>query len=169
MRFCRHPCLELICESSHGILGIAVVPLIAAISIDLIMQKQTLAAAVAALILALVTTAALAGEAGISVVFTDQEISVIRAYYRDHSGDDARHSHGKGKSGKSLPPGIAKNLQRGKPLPPGIAKQVLPTGLIELLPMSPRGFERVIVDGKVLLVEIATQVIHDVLEDAILH
>ena len=67
-----------------------------------------------------------------------------------------------------LPPGIAKNLQRGKPLPPGIAKQVLPSGLIAQLPPPPKGFERIEVAGKVLLVEIATQVIHDVLEDIIL-
>ena len=132
------------------------------------MRKQTLAALVATLFLALVTNAATAGEAGIDVVFTDHEISVIRAYYRDHSAESSGNSHGKGKPGKSLPPGIAKNLQRGKPLPPGIAKQVLPTGLVELLPRSPKGFERVIIDGKVLLVEIATQVIHDVLQDAIL-
>ena len=74
----------------------------------------------------------------------------------------------KGKQGKSLPPGIARNLLRGKPLPPGIAKQALPAGLARVLPAPPKGYERVIVAGKVLLVEIATQVIHDVLEDIIL-
>jgi hypothetical protein len=36
------------------------------------------------------------------------------------------------------------------------------------LPPAPSGFERIMVSGKVLLVEIATQVIHDVLEDVIL-
>ena len=71
-------------------------------------------------------------------------------------------------AGKGLPPGIAKNLRRGKPLPPGIAKQVLPSGLIHLLPPPPHGFERVVLAGKILLVEVATQVIHDVLEDVIL-
>ena len=60
------------------------------------------------------------------------------------------------------------NLTGSKPLPPGIAKQVLPSGLVTLLPAPPRGFERIEVAGKVLLVEIATQVIHDVLEDIIL-
>jgi hypothetical protein len=108
-----------------------------------------------------------AGEIGVQVGFSDGEISTIRAYYRDHSV--AQQGNGKGKKGaKGLPPGIAKNLQRGKPLPPGIAKQVLPTGLIALLPPAPHGFERIEIAGKILLVEIATQVIHDVLEDVIL-
>jgi len=57
------------------------------------------------------------------------------------------------------------NLQRGKPLPPGIAKQQLPDSLLRRLPPVPRGYERVVVDGKVLLIEIATQVIRDVLTD----
>ena len=96
-------------------------------------------------------------------VFSNREASIILEYYRSHESQQRR----KGKGLKSLPPGIAKNLRRGKPLPPGIAKQVLPAGLIDLLPPVPRGFERVALDGRVLLVEIATQVIHDVLEDAV--
>ncbi len=108
-----------------------------------------------------------AGELGIQVGFSDGEISTIRPYYRDHGSVQPRNEKGK-KGAKGLPPGIAKNLQRGKPLPPGIAKQVLPTGLIALLPPAPHGFERIEIAGKILLVEIATQVIHDVLEDVIL-
>lgn len=107
-----------------------------------------------------------AGEVGVHVEFTDLEISAIRAYYRDQ-GIPA--SQGRGKGPKPLPPGIVRNLQRGKPLPPGIAKQALPSRLVQLLPAPPRGYERVIVAGKILLVEVATQVIHDVLEDVLLH
>jgi Ni/Co efflux regulator RcnB len=125
---------------------------------------KSLLIAITSLLVVLSAPQASAGELGISIVFTDKEISVIRAYYRDHSGTNSKH--GKGKN--SLPPGIAKNLQRGKPLPPGIGKQVLPTSLIDLLPSPPHGYERVAIDGKVLLIEIATQVIHDVLEDLIL-
>ena len=127
------------------------------------MKKATLIGFAAVLLLA-ISVPATAGEVGIQVVFSDGEASIIRAYYRDHGS--VRHSKKKGKNG--LPPGIAKNLQRGKPLPPGIAKQVLPTGLIDLLPPPPHGYERVTLAGKILLVEIATQVIHDVLEDIIL-
>ncbi len=53
-------------------------------------------------------------------------------------------------------------------LPPGIAKRYLPSDLLSTLPAAPGGYERLIIDGKVLLVEIATQIIHDVLTDAIL-
>ena len=111
-----------------------------------------------------------AGEVSAQVVFSGDEVAIIVGYYHDnikpHKSNGNGNGHGKGH--KSLPPGIAKNLQRGKPLPPGIAKQSLPSGLLAMLPAAPRGYERIIVDGKVLLVEIATQVIHDVLEDIIL-
>lgn len=104
--------------------------------------------------------------ADVSVVFSPKEIAIIRDYYTH-----AQHDTGKAKSGKQkqqgLPPGIAKNLARGKPLPPGIAKQQLPGDLSRRLPPVHDGYERVIVDGRVLLVEIATQIIHDVLMDAV--
>jgi Ni/Co efflux regulator RcnB len=128
---------------------------------------RSLLIATVSTIVTLSATLASAGEFGVSVVFTDNEISVIRAYYRDNTANYSNKGNGKGK--QSLPPGIAKNLQRGKSLPPGIAKQVLPISLIDLLPPPPRGYERFAIDGKVLLIEIATQVIHDVLEDLILH
>ena len=106
-----------------------------------------------------------AGQVAGHIKFSDLEIAAIRAYYRDQGKPS--NSGRKGKQSKSLPPGIAKNLQRGKSLPPGIAKQVLPARLTQVLPPVPKGFERVIVDSKILLIEIATQVVHDVLEDAI--
>ena len=105
-----------------------------------------------------------AATVGIEVTFSVDEAATIRAYF----GDEHNQSSKKGKGPKALPPGIAKNLARGKSLPPGIAKQVLPADLVSLLPPAPRGYERILVPGKVLLVEIATQVIHDVLEDVIL-
>ena len=106
-------------------------------------------------------------DVGVSVVFSDDEIQIIGAWYGEQ-GSGTHHGNGKRKK-KGLPPGIAKNLQRGKPFPPGIAKQYLPDGLVEKLPAPPRGYERIIVDGKVLLVEIATQVIHDILVDIVLN
>lgn len=104
--------------------------------------------------------------AGTSVVFSKDEIAIISDYYAHHRGDA---DVGKNKSNKSkpLPPGIAKNLARGKPLPPGIAKQQLPGDLVRRLPPAHPGYERVIVDGRVLLVEVATQMIHDMLMDAV--
>ena len=103
---------------------------------------------------------------GVGVEFSDDEVRIISAWYREH-GSQANNK-GNGKKSKGLPPGIARNLARGKPLPPGIAKQHLPDGLVSVLPPPRKGYERVVVDGRVLLVEVATQVIHDVLSDAIL-
>ncbi len=108
-------------------------------------------------------------EAGVEVVFTRHEIKVIRAYYRTHSDNASRYDRPVSKkNGKGLPPGIAKNLARGKPLPPGIAKKALPSDLEYRLPPVAEGYERIIVDGKILLVELATQIVRDVLTEAIL-
>ena len=121
--------------------------------------------AACALAAALLTAAAPPASAGGAPVFTQDEISIIRDYYSEHpAGPPAKG--GKQKS-KPLPPGIAKNLARGKPLPPGIAKQQLPTDLLRELPPVPKGYDRVVVDGQVLLVDVATQVIADVIEGAI--
>lgn len=112
-------------------------------------------------------SASAVADVSVSAVFSKGEIDIIAEWYSDH-GSPSTRAKGKGKT-KGLPPGIAKNLARGKPLPPGVLKQVLPQGLISLLPPPPHGFERIIVEGKVLLVEVATHVIHDILTDIILH
>jgi hypothetical protein len=100
----------------------------------------------------------------VSVRFSVNETAIIREFFRDYQVD----RKGGKKDTKPLPPGIAKNLARGKPLPPGIAKRALPGNLLVQLPPVADGYERVIVAGKVLLVEIATQVIHDILVDVLL-
>jgi hypothetical protein len=123
-------------------------------------------AAIALLLLPLLPVHA---EVGVSVEFSNDEIRVISAWYREHglAATEGRKRKGGGRS-KGFPPGIAKNLARGKPLPPGIAKQPLPSALVSELPPPERGYERVIIDGRVVLVEAATQIIHDILSHAIL-
>ncbi|MDH4047090.1 MAG: anti-virulence regulator CigR family protein [Gammaproteobacteria bacterium] len=86
---------------------------------------------------------------------------MIRSYYADTSP-----GNGRGRK-SSLPPGIEKNLQRGKPLPPGIAKQYLPQQLLVRLPRAGDGLEYLVVAGKLLLVEVATQIIREVLLDTV--
>ncbi len=116
-------------------------------------------------------------------VFTAGERELIRDYYRRHpaaadadSTDDVpdpRHGkhnkrHGPpGHKNKGLPPGIAMKLERGGTLPPGIAKRNLPADLERRLPPVPAGYERQFVDGKVVLVNVATQVISDVISDVL--
>lgn len=67
---------------------------------------------------------------------------------------------------EALPPGIRKRLARGKPLPPGIAKQVAPAGLRSRVRL-PDGYQIIEVGLDVLLVEVATSVVHDILMDAV--
>ena len=122
-------------------------------------------ARIAALALAAVLTAATpVASAGGAPIFSQDEISIIRDYYADYPS--APPAKGGKQKSKPLPPGIAKNLARGKPLPPGIAKQQLPQDLQRMLPPVPAGYERIAVDGQVLLIDVATQVIADVISGA---
>ena len=97
----------------------------------------------------------------VSASLTPADIRMIRAYYAD-----ASRGNGRGRK-RGLPPGIAKNLQRGKPLPPGIAKQYLPQDLLVRLPRAGDGLEYLVVAGKLVFVEIATQIVREVLLDAV--
>ena len=96
-------------------------------------------------------------------VLTAEDAALIRAYY---GSQDHRGGKGRGRGG-ALPPGIAKNLARGKPLPPGIAKQYLPSELLRSLPPAGQGLEYVMVAGKLLLVEAATQIVREVLLETV--
>ena len=87
-----------------------------------------------------------AAEASVGVVFSEAEVSIIATWYHDQG---TASNKGGNKKQKGLPPGIAKNLARGKPLPPGISKKYLPDELRHALPPPPKGYERIIVDGKV--------------------
>ena len=111
-----------------------------------------------------------AAEIGVQVVFSDGELTTIRAFYANAGTSRANSGGmGMGMGGLSaMPPGIAKNFERGMALPPGIAKQVLPAALRSILPPAPAGHERIIVAGKILLVAIATHVIVDVITDILL-
>ncbi len=65
---------------------------------------------------------------------------------------------------KPLPPGIRKNLARGKPLPPGIAKKTAPSAMLGRLPHHP-GYEWQMAGTDLILVQIGTAIIADVLRD----
>jgi hypothetical protein len=93
------------------------------------------------------------------VVFSEIEKRLIREYYA---------GQGHGVAPDSLPPGIRKRLARGKGLPPGIAKRYLPSDLEGRLP--PRaGIERRVIGSDVVLVVIATNIVLDIIFDAIKH
>jgi hypothetical protein len=99
-----------------------------------------------------VSTEILSSGASLSVELRTQ----IRDYYAVRAPSGA----------SALPPGIRKNLARGKPLPPGIAKTYAPADLTSRIHLRD-GFELVEVGLDVFLVEVATNIIHDVLMDVI--
>lgn len=96
--------------------------------------------------------------AGVSITLSADQAARVRPYLQSEA------PRGRGRSG-GLPPGIVKNLERGKALPPGLAKGYLPAQVVSTLPRLPQGLDYVVVAGKLLLVEAATQVIRDVLLD----
>lgn len=79
----------------------------------------------------------------------------LRQLFRQHDAPRA----------ESLPPGIQRNLERGKPLPPGIAKR-FDGRLASQLPQYP-GYEWERVGADVVLIEVATRVVVDVLVDVL--
>ncbi len=135
-------------------------------------MHRMIIAAFLALALGLATWTPTAGAGGIGFSLDEKEI--ISAFFgvggkQDKGGKGGKGDKGgKGGKGKSvgsqgLPPGLAMN---GK-MPPGIAKRHLPLILAGQLPKPPKGFERVIVDNDILLIEIATEIIHDVITDIV--
>jgi hypothetical protein len=65
---------------------------------------------------------------------------------------------------KSLPPGIAKNLERGKPLPPGVAKTRLPDGFASQLP-NYEGHDWSMVGQDLVLMDQETNLVVDVVRN----
>ena len=94
------------------------------------------------------------------IAFTALEQSMIFNYFA--TGGEVG-----GPPPRPLPPGIAKKVARGGTLPPGIAKRYLPVGLNTQLPPPPAGCERIIVGTDVLLVQIATGAIFDLIRNAV--
>jgi len=110
-----------------------------------------------------------ADAASVEVSFSLKERQVITNFFAgsgggggsEQGGKDKKKKKKKGVGNQGIPPGLAK---KGGALPPGIAKRQLPNNLLAQLPPPPSGYERVIVDKDILLVHVATQVVHDVLQ-----
>lgn len=116
--------------------------------------------------------------AGVKASFEELERQMIYKYFGEHKEYVQVHEHeyeDEGRSGKGtkhkkkgLPPGIAMKLERGGTMPPGIAKKYLPDDLEKRLPPVPQGYERRMVDNDIVLVEINTGRIADIITDALL-
>ncbi len=96
---------------------------------------------------------------GVQIVFSATERRLITQYFA--SPEAARSMNA-----KPLPPGIAKKVARGGALPPGIAKRYLPQDLDGRLPPVQVGTERVVVGTDVLLVQVDTGFVLDIIKNA---
>lgn len=125
-----------------------------------------------------------------STVFTTQEKQVICRFFDTPACqrildaiDNAptADEQGKSKKGKhkdallppglakrdTLPPGLQRQLERNGKLPPGLEKRALPDDLLRALPVRHSDLDRVIVDNDVLLIRRGTDLILDILENAV--
>jgi hypothetical protein len=96
-------------------------------------------------------------------------------YGKKHGHDDDRESYRIPREeaavvsdyygGRSLPPGLAKKLQRGGSLPPGWQKKIQPVPVVveQRLAPVPSGYRRGIIDGAYVVYEPNRGVIIDVM------
>ena len=97
----------------------------------------------------------------VRVVFTDQDRTLIRDYYRVNYRS---LPPGLAKQGK-VPPGHAKRLARGQPIPPGLESRYLPENLERRLSRLPDDYVRVMIGADVGIMNVRTRVIMDLIED----
>ena len=102
------------------------------------------------------------GIAVAGLLITAAEQSIIASYVQQYRGSSSYGFAG----AQPLPPGIAKKIARGGAMPPGIAKRYLPADLLSRLPPRP-GQQWVAVGTDILLVDAATQVVLDILHQAL--
>jgi hypothetical protein len=87
-----------------------------------------------------------------TVVFSDADSTLVRVYFAQNQV-----------VWTGLPPGIARNYARGKKLPYGVEKKTLPADLRVRLPLH-QGYEYARVGQDVVLVETATGIVADIVE-----
>lgn len=91
----------------------------------------------------------------------------------DEGGNGAKNKKNKGKKHKGLPPGLAKRdqlppgLAKRSELPPGLAKRDLPDDLQDLLPDRDVRLELIEIDGAIVLIDIVTDTVLDIIEGAL--
>jgi len=102
----------------------------------------------------------------VTIRFSESDRIAIHDYFRRASTGASGLPPGLAKR-QQLPPGLQKQLREKGTLPPGLQKRALPGELDGRLSRLPPGYERVIVGADVLLVEIATRVIVDILTDVL--
>src|SRR5690348_187782 len=95
--------------------------------------------------------------------FSDRDEDVIRGYFRSDRG---RHlPPGLAKRNGDLPPGLEKQLRRDGTLPPGLQRRVdpFPYDLDRRLEPLPRGYSRVTLSGRAMILRDADSAIIDMI------
>ena len=85
-----------------------------------------------------------------ALIFSDLDKWLIHSYFRSNYGN---LPPALAKRGGDLPSGLEKHLHRDETLPPGLQKRIepLPAELDRQLPRLPRGYSRVFLSGRVLV------------------
>ena len=108
-------------------------------------------------------TAAAATAGGRRVVFVDADREAARTWWRSSYGRNCPPGLAKKNNG-CLPPGQAKKRYSvGSPVPTDVVLVKVPAGI--RLSAAPAGYRYVYVDGDVLLIDSATRVVADVIEN----
>lgn len=97
--------------------------------------------------------------------FTGEERRIISGYYRAAQQSQEAPS-GPARAGSRLPPAYAKLLGRGKPLPAGLYYAPLPSDLVGELPRRPLHL-RLVIGTDILLVERSSNLVRDIMPDAL--
>jgi Ni/Co efflux regulator RcnB len=115
-------------------------------------------------------------------VFSDLERRLIREVLNATGADSGAKPGKGGKKAKGskgapaglarrdrLPPGLEHQLERNGQLPPGLEKKAFPSHLRSQLPAPLRGTERVIIGNDAVLIDLATNVVLDIIRDVIVN
>jgi hypothetical protein len=93
-----------------------------------------------------------------SLIFSERDQVLIRRYF---NGRGRNLPPGLAKRNGNLPPGMEKQLRANGTLPPGLQKRAepLPVELERQLPRLPRGYSRVLVEGRAMTLDINRRII----------
>lgn len=96
----------------------------------------------------------------VSITFSESERKLIHQYYRDTK--QKMMPPGLAKKRK-LPPGLQKQIKKNGKLPPGLEGRYLPYDLERNLHRLPKDYVRIRLGNDILLIELPTQTILDVI------
>lgn len=97
--------------------------------------------------------------------FNDEHRTYVRQYYSQHYGDGQRCPPGLArKNNGCLPPGQARKWNVGEPIPRGVAVYSVPQPVLVHLPPPPYGYRYARIGGDVVLVQVQTNIIVDIIQ-----